>query len=92
MGNGVITSGGMSFIVLEVIISPCSDVDVGTLTVTLEQAIYSFAENTAPELVMVCVDLMETSLSRQVDIQLTLRDGSALSKHLLFFTLSFTPK
>lgn len=70
-------------------ISLFSDVDVGTLTVTLEQAEYSIAENTPPEQVMVCVDLMETSLNRQVDILLTLREGSALSKCPLFFTLSF---
>ena len=58
------------------------DVDDGMLTATLEQAEYSFLENAAPESVMVCVDLMDTSLNRQVDILLTLRQGSALSKLL----------
>ena len=57
---------------------------VGTLTVTLEQDAYSFVENADPASVMVCVDLLETSLNRVVDIQLTLREGSALSEQLIF--------
>ena len=56
--------------------------DGEALTVTLEQAAYIFSENAAPDSVMVCVDLMETSLNRIVDIQLTLRQGSALSECL----------
>ena len=53
---------------------------MGTLTVSLEQDAYSFLENADPASVMVCVDLMETSLNRVVDIQLTLREDSALSE------------
>ena len=53
---------------------------VGALTVSLEQDAYSFLENADPASVMVCVDLIEMSLNRMVDIQLTLRQDSALSE------------
>ena len=58
---------------------------VASLTVTLQQSQYVFNEAENPQDVMVCVDLMETFLNREVDILLTLRQGSALSKcsHLL---------
>ena len=51
-----------------------------SLTVTLQQSQYIFNEGADPQTVMVCVDLMETSLNREVDILLNLRQGSALSK------------
>ncbi len=50
----------------------------GTLMVGFDEPSYTFSENQDPETVMVCLDLIDSVITREVSIMLTLRAGTAL--------------
>ena len=50
--------------------------------VTFDLLSYSYPENANPDVVMVCVDLMDNAVTRTVDVQLTLRDGTAVGESM----------